>query len=112
MPDIVANSFKNGQYRTVMAKEDLTVYRLFGEKAKLNGSFATTTPAQNRIQSKIDSALLPEWKNTRKYEAKIVVPKGTKLEIGRVEKQFTKSGTKFEGNADQILLPENGFKMG
>ena len=38
----------------------------------------------NRIQAKVDSAILPEWKNTLKYEAEIVIPKGTTLNIGRV----------------------------
>ena len=49
--------------------------------------------------------MLPEWKNSIRYEAKIIVPKGTTLNIGRVEEQFTKSGTRLAGDADQIILP-------
>ena len=58
-------------------------------------------------QTKIDSAILPEWKNTLRYEAEIVIPKGTTLNIGRVEEQFTMSGARLAGDADQFLLPEN-----
>lgn len=52
-------------------------------------------------------ALLPEWKNTRVYEAEITIPKGTKLNVGKVAPQTIKStGTVLEGGADQILMSE------
>lgn len=54
----------------------------------------------------IDSAILPEWKNTPQYEAEIVVPKGTTLQVGKVASQVTKGGTVLSGGADQILLPQ------
>ena len=103
----VVNSFKDGYYRTVVTNEDITVYRVFGNNARATGAFTTSKPSLNRIQTKIDSAILPEWKNSLHYEAEIVIPKGTKLNIGKVEKQFTKSGTELFGNADQFLMPEN-----
>ncbi|MDE9545333.1 hypothetical protein [Xenorhabdus bovienii] len=77
----------------------------FGGNACIDGGFVTTSPSSNKIQAKIDSALLPEWKNTRQYESTIVVPKGTRLQVGKVKEQFTKSGTKLDGGADQIVLP-------
>ena len=55
---------------------------MFGGNANAQGAFASTSPALNRIQAKIDAALLPEWKNTRVFEAEIVVPQGTELNIG------------------------------
>ncbi|MBW3199341.1 hypothetical protein KUV36_16570 [Marinobacter hydrocarbonoclasticus] len=65
-------------------------------------------PAGNRIQSKIDSALLPEWKNSREYEAEIIIPKGTKLDIGKVAPQtIDETGTVLKGGADQVLLPRD-----
>ncbi|MRX74375.1 hypothetical protein GJU40_19840 [Bacillus lacus] len=73
----------------------------------MDGAFATTVPASNRITSKIDSALLPEWKNSRQYEAVIELPKGTELNIGKVEQQMTQTETIFKGGGDQILLPQN-----
>lgn len=45
--------------------------------------------------------------NSLRYEAEIIVPKGTILNIGRVEEQFTMSGARLDGGADQILLPQN-----
>ena len=83
------------------------MYRSFGHNAEAGGAFATSSPALNRVQTKIDSAILPEWKNTLRYEAEIVIPKGTTLNIGRVEEQFTMSGARLAGDADQFLLPEN-----
>lgn len=74
--------------------------------AKAGGAFVTTSPAGNRINAKIYTALVPDWKNSRQYEAVIEVPKGQILNIGRVEKQNTKTGALLEGDGDQILLPQ------
>ncbi|WP_332651811.1 hypothetical protein [Lysinibacillus sp. 54212] len=50
---------------------------------------------------------MPEWKNSSQYEAVIEIPKGTELNIGKVEQQMTQTGTVFKGGGDQILLPQN-----
>lgn len=83
------------------------MYRTFGGRADAGGGFATTTSATSRIQAEIDTALLPEWGNTRMYEAAIEVPKGQVLNIGKVAEQYTKTGTKLVGQGDQILLPQD-----
>ncbi|WP_167401645.1 hypothetical protein [Mixta calida] len=93
-----------------MTTKEVTLYRVFGGNAKIDGSFVSTSPALNKIQAKIDSALLPEWKNTRYFEATIKVPKGTVLQVGKVEKQTMMSGAVLKGGADQILLPQ-GYPM-
>lgn len=97
----------DGNYRTVISNDKVTLYRTFGGNADAGGGFATTTSAANRIQAKIDTALLPEWGNSRMYEAVIEVPKGQALNIGKVAEQYTKTGTKLAGQADQVLLPQN-----
>jgi hypothetical protein len=107
LPTWLKETYTDGQYRTVITNENITVYRTFGGKAGEDGAFATTVPAANRISSKIDSALLPEWKNSRQYEAVIEIPKGTELNIGKVERQMTQTGTVLKGGGDQILLPQN-----
>ena len=107
LPTWIRETYINGHYRTVVTKEDITVYRTFGGKAGESGAFATTVSAANRITSKIDSALLPEWKNSRQYEAVIEVPKGTELNIGKVGWQKTQSGAILDGGGDQVLLPQN-----
>ena len=106
LPEWIGESFTDGNYRTVVAEQNITFYRTYGGGAKVDGSFVTTTPAGNRINAKINTALVPEWKNSRQYEAVIEVPKGTTINIGRVEKQYTKTGALLEGNGDQILLPQ------
>ncbi|YCH32441.1 RHS repeat-associated core domain-containing protein [Erwinia sp. D4-22] len=110
LPAWIKDSFKNGEYKTVMTTEEVILYRVFGGNAKMDGSFVSTSPALNKIQAKIDSALLPEWKNTRYFEATIKVPKGTVLQVGKVEKQTMMSGAVLNGGADQILLPQ-GYPM-
>ena len=107
LPSWLIDTYKDGQYRTVVTNEEITVYRVFGYNAEAGGAFATSNPAINRVQTKVDSAILPEWKNTLRYEAEIVIPKGTTLNIGRVGEQYTMSGAKLAGDADQFLLPQN-----
>jgi len=105
LPKQVADSFLDGYYRTVVTNEEITLYRVYGGNADKFGSYAATTPAGNRIQVKMDSALLPQWKNTREYEVVIKVPKGAVLNIGKVAPQTTKSGAVLPGGGDQIVLP-------
>ncbi|KAA5846451.1 hypothetical protein F2A37_07385 [Pseudomonas chlororaphis] len=64
---------------------------------------------RERVSSKVGgTALLPEWKNTRVVEAEIVIPKGTKLDVGKVAPQTIKStGTVLDGGADQLLMPRD-----
>ncbi|MFE4243893.1 hypothetical protein ACFRK4_29725, partial [Peribacillus butanolivorans] len=106
LPDWVSESFTDSNYRTVITEENITFYRTYGGGAKASGSFVTTSPAGNRINAKISTALVPDWKNSRQYEAVIEIPKGQVLNIGRVEKQYTKTGALLEGDGDQILLPQ------
>lgn len=76
------------------------------QRVKSKWFIVTTSPIGNRINAKIDTALVPDWKNTREFEAVIEVPKGHILNIGRVEKQYTKTGAILKGDADKILLPQ------
>ncbi|WP_231877694.1 MULTISPECIES: hypothetical protein [unclassified Erwinia] len=105
LPPSLASTFTNSEYKTVMTTQDITMYRVFGGTAKIDGSFVSTVSSGSRIQAKIDAALLPQWKNTRQFEATILVPKGTVLQLGEVAPQITKSGTILSGGADQIILP-------
>ncbi|WP_257985176.1 hypothetical protein [Bacillus sp. T33-2] len=106
LPSWIRESFTDGVYRTVITEENITLYRTYGGGAKVNGAFVTSGPAGNRINAKIKTALVPDWKNSRQYEAVLEVPKGQVLNIGRVEKQYTKTGALLEGDGDQILLPQ------
>jgi hypothetical protein len=106
LPDWISESFTDSNYRTVITEENIIFYRTYGGGAKASGSFVTTSPAGNRINAKISMALVPDWKNTRQYEVVIEIPKGQVLNIGKVEKQYTKTGALLEGYVDQILLPQ------
>lgn len=65
LPSWLIDTYKDGVYRTVVANEDITVYRSFGYNAEAGGTFTTSSPALNRVQTKVDSAILPEWNKTR-----------------------------------------------
>jgi len=107
LPDFIEATYTDGYYRTVETLEDVKVYRTYGGKANQGGAYATTSPASTRIDAKIDTALLPEWGNSRKYEIEITIPKGQQLNIGKVAPQTIEStGTVLSGGADQILLPQ------
>ena len=111
LPNFIADSFADGEYRTVVSTEPITLYRTFGGQADAGGSYATTTPSSSESETRQDLALLPEWGNSCQYEAKITVPEGTILNVGKVAKQIDFSdGTIYKGGGDQVLLPQNWFE--
>ena len=112
LPAFLADTFKDGKYRTVIANEDIKLYRTYGGtgKAELKGAFATTEPTNGIEETRQKCAILPEWNDCTK-EAEITVPKGTILNIGKTEQKEDQSdGTIYEGGGDQVLLPQNWHK--
>lgn len=104
LPESICCTFKDGCYRTVETTEDITLYRVYGDSAGKQGCFLTTQIPKDRMDSKMNSALLAEWNNSRKYYCEVEVPKGTILNIGKVAEQKTASGDTLDGGADQILV--------
>ncbi|MEC3907485.1 hypothetical protein VOI54_10680 [Tamlana sp. 2201CG12-4] len=104
LPPSVANTFTDGAYRTVKTSEPVSLNRAFGGDAKLNGGFATTKVDATRSEL----ALLDEWNNTMRFEAKIDVPSGETLNIGKVAPQTSSDGLQtLAGGGDEILMPQN-----
>ncbi len=110
----ITDSFQDGAYQTFRTMEPIVLYRVFGQYrgsgsvpkgARLNGSFASTEFAESIIDAKLRLALDPAWANTKMYEAKLNVPAGVTISIGRVASVVLKTGTVLPGGADQILLP-------
>lgn len=112
-------SFLDGKYETCISREPIVVYRLYGKYQKneslpkgaeasgaaCNGRFVSTEFAESVIDAKMRLALNPSWKNTRMYEAKLVVPAGTIMNIGIVAPITLPTGTVLPGGAPQIMLP-------
>ena len=110
LPLSLITTFTDNQYRTVETTEPVTVYRIYGGDANIGGAFTTTVPSISEDDSRQKSALLPEWNNTCEYEAKIEIPKGEVLNIGTVKEQVdSKTGQKYLGGGDQILMPANWY---
>lgn len=116
LPDSVVSSFLNKQYHTYKTIEGLILYRVFGlysrtdgdvRGASLSGSYASTEFAESLIDAKLRLALDPEWFSTKAYEEKILLPKGTVINVGIVAPVTLKTGTILPGGADQILLPKD-----
>lgn len=115
--ETITGSFKNGEYNSYITLDDLILYRIFGQfksnisdtikGARANGAFVSTEFAESLIDAKQRLALDPSWMNTKVYEAKILLPKGSEISFGIVAPIVTKSGTVLEGGADQILLPKD-----
>lgn len=102
--DIPIESFKNEDYRTVVATNDITLYRVFSDEGHKCGRYLTTEIPKDRMASKLDSSLAPQWHNTREYYCEVNVPKGTVMQIGKVAEQKTLAGEKLPGGADQIVV--------
>ncbi len=114
-------SFKNGEYKTYINTEPLILYRIYGQYqieqelaqgkhpagARLIGRYVSTEFAESVIDAKLRLALNPNWLNTKMFEAKLLVPKGTTLDIGTVASVTLPTGAVLPGGAEQIVLPKN-----
>lgn len=113
LPEEVVSSFMNGEYKTYITTDKVVLYRTYGrgysknKGATWNGGYASTEFAESRIDVKIRLALKPEWLNTRLVEEKILVPVGTKINVGLVAPVTLNTGTILTGGAEQVLLPRN-----
>lgn len=115
LPDSVAETFLNSYYETCETLEDIILYRVFGKYigkntgkeygAEILGTYATTEFAESVIDVKIRLALLPEWGNTKMYEVKFCLPKGSVINVGIAAPQPPDKKT-FAGGAEQIILPK------
>lgn len=116
LPDDIASNFLHKQYQTGKTLNDLVLYRVFGlysqtngevKGARSSGGYASTEFAESLIDTKLRLALAPEWFSTKAYEEKILLPKGSIINVGIVAPVTLKTGTVLPGGADQILLPRN-----
>lgn len=99
-------SFLDGKFRTVVTDRPITVYRAYGGNANMLGSFVTTNPVATKESARESLALLPSWGNTIQKEVKICIPKGTRLNIGKVAPQ-EENGRVYIGGADQIKIMDH-----
>ena len=103
------NSFKS--YMTAITTEDMTVYRVYGGNSQSEGHYWTTEIPTDRMTSKTDSALAPQWGNDRTMYCKAVIPKGTEINIGEAASQKTPSGNDLPGGVIQIYLEDSSVAM-
>lgn len=104
LPTPLKRTFIDGVYRTGVTNKGVTLYRDFGAPdAFLNGGYAATTASATRGEL----AILDEW-NSMRFKAKITVPQGQTLHVGKVGKQTSsKTGQVLNGGEDQVILPES-----
>ena len=67
MPWKSIDTYKDGQYCTVVTNEDITVYRSFGYNAEAGGAFVTSNPALSRVQTKVGSPVSKRNVSTGKH---------------------------------------------
>ncbi|WP_430966727.1 hypothetical protein [Spongiimicrobium sp. 2-473A-2-J] len=103
IPSFRATTFLDGAYRTAKNNIDISLYRSFGGDALANGAFLTT----KRGATRNELAILSEFNNSMRFEAKIKIPAGTTMNIGKVAPQVGKNGQRLSGGGDQVLLSSN-----
>ena len=70
---------RSGSFTEVVTSETTTLYRVYGGGAKEIGPYWTRTAPNGPVQSIIDSALDPAWRNTATRVVRIDVPKGVTI---------------------------------
>ena len=105
----LAETFSGGRYATIELDRPLIAYRAWtpGQSNEF-GAFWTLEKPQGSLQSRIDSALLPEWGKVRgtafnaqaTHYSVIEIPAGTKIHIGEIGSQ----GGMWVGGKSQLLI--------
>ncbi|MDR1408909.1 MAG: hypothetical protein LBJ12_01275 [Oscillospiraceae bacterium] len=115
LPDWIASTFTNGEYRTVKTVIPITLFRIFGGKAKAQGSFLTTEePFDISVAERI-LALKENFGNSKLFYAEIQIPPETVLFIGTAAAQPANDKLPdipfchFRGGAEQIVLEEDFY---
>ena len=111
LSDSLKNSFHNGEYRTVIAQEEIKLYRVYGGGSDQRGTFLTTQAPTDRMDAKMGLALKAEWKNSRQQFCEVTIPKGTVMNIGKVAPQITASGHILPGGMDQVVVSREFSKL-
>jgi len=118
--DSVAATFSGGRYASIELTEDLIVYRAWtpGQSREFGGFWTIEKPVGS-LQTRIDSALTPEWGRIRgtsfhsqatDYTA-IRVPAGSTIHVGEVGGQ----GGTWVGGGSQVLIeggPQEAWRIG
>ena len=109
LPASIAETFSGGRYAVIKLDKNLNAYRTWSPgQSKEFGAFWTIDKPLGSLQSRIDSALRPEWGNiagTSFYSqssryTEIMIPKGTVINIGEVGSQ----GGAWIGGKSQLLI--------
>ena len=111
IPLNLSSTFLDGGYRTVKNNIGLNLYRSFGKPVNSNGIFATIDgvfTTSRKGASRNELAITKDFNNSMRFEAKIKVPAGNTLNIGKVAPQKSADGLQtLTGGGDQMLLPSN-----
>ena len=107
-------SFSGGRYSVIELTKDITAYRAWtpGQSHEFGAYWSLERP-RGSLETKINSALIPEWgylrdQNQKVHSAqadrytKIVIPKGTTIYIGEVGSQSQRGA--FVGGGSQLLI--------
>ncbi|MCC6074181.1 hypothetical protein ACFPTX_17040, partial [Pseudomonas sp. GCM10022188] len=118
----LAATFSGGRYADMELNSDTVAYRAWHPgQAREFGAFWSLEKPAGSLQTRIDSALLPEWGKLRgnplhrqqatRYTI-VIIPKGTRVYIGEVGTQ----GGAWVGGGSQMLIKDGavlpGWKVG
>jgi len=101
----VAATFRGGSYSQVKLGQNTTLYRVYGGSSRKMGPYWTRVKPGGPLQSQLDSALAPQWRNTAQNVVKIQVPKGTVIFEGAAAPQSTGVG-QLLGGGNQVYIPK------
>jgi hypothetical protein len=95
----VTQTFRSGTYTEYVTNEPTTLYRSYGGKATIEGSYWSKTLPGGPLQARIDSAVLSSWGNTLEQTVTLRVPAGVTLYEGIAAAQGN-----LAGGGNQVFL--------
>lgn len=101
LADDIAATFRSSSYTAETLSEPTTLYRVIGDNGNPTGSFWTRTEPSGPLQSVIDSAIDPNWRNPATQVIQARVPSGVTIYEGAAASQRG-----LVGGGNQIYIPQ------
>ena len=110
MPEDQFGNFTNGTARPLKLEPGTTIYRVYGNKAAIDGPYWTLERPTDKASWREDYAVLDEWGNDGSKIVKYTVKEGDNIGgwVGEAASQTSMTGEVLDGGKRQVFIDMRG----
>jgi len=104
--DWVGETFEGGKYKAIRLTEKVVLVRAWGKSAKMEGGFLSDVIPIEKISTKVNFGIKPEWGSSISEYSIVEIDAGTVIYIGNAESQIMQgSNALLQGGSIQYYIP-------